>query len=103
MLKQIQAFAVSLLLLSVASGVALAAEGPGKRDPSGMPKGSFSASCTCQMSGGVDLICFCANLQAKMFQTTLDVRSCPAPNDIKNCDGKLTCTTGASAQCPEKK
>jgi hypothetical protein len=103
MWEQIQALALSLLLLAAVPGTALAAEGPGQRDPSGMPKGSFSASCTCQVSGGVTLICYCANLQAKMFQTTLDLRNCPAPNDIKNCDGKLTCTTGASAQCPEKK
>ena len=103
MWKRIQAFALGLVLLGAASAVALAAEGPGKRDSSGAPKGSFASSCTCQMSGGVQLICYCANLQAKMFQTTIDVRSCPAPNDIKNCDGTLTCTTGASAQCPEKK
>ena len=102
MWKQIQALALGLALLGGASAAALAAEMPTKQDRSGMPKGSYSGSCTCQLSGGVQLMCFCNNLQAKMFETTMDLRSCPAPKDIKNCDGQLTCTAGASAQCPGK-
>jgi hypothetical protein len=102
MWKQIQAVAVAFALLGMTSGAALAAESPSKRDPSGLPKGSFSTSCACQISGGVTLMCFCSNVQAKMFETTLDVRSCPAPKDIKNCDGRLTCTESAGAACPGK-
>ena len=102
MLKQIQALAVGLAVLGAVSGIAFAAEGPAKRDPSGLPKGSFSGSCACQISGGITLMCFCSNDQAKMFETTLDVRSCPAPKDIKNCDGHLTCTESAGAACPGK-
>lgn len=102
MWKQIQALGLAVVVLGAASGLALAAEGPSKRDPSGLPKGSYSGSCTCQMSGGITLMCFCSNVQAKMFETTLDLRNCPAPKDIKNCDGRLTCTEGASASCPAK-
>jgi hypothetical protein len=101
MWMRIQAFALGVAMLAVASGTALSAESPSKRDPSGLPKGSFVDSCTCQMSGGVTLICYCSNLQARMFQTTLDVRSCPAPKDIKNCDGRLTCTDGVNFACPQ--
>ncbi len=100
MWKQIQAVALGAVLLGVAAGTALAAESPKKQDSRGLPKGSYSGSCTCQMSGGVTLMCFCSNVQAKMFETTLDLRSCPAPKDIKNCDGRLTCTEGAGATCP---
>ena len=102
MSKRIQAFAVGLAMLAATTISALAAEGPKNRDPSGLPKGGYSSSCTCQLSGGITLMCFCANLQAKMFETTLDVRSCPAPKDIKNCDGRLTCTESAGAACPAK-
>ena len=102
MWKQIQSVAVAVAVLGAVTGMALAAEGPNRRDPSGMPKGSFTASCACQMSGGVTLMCFCSNVAAKMFETTLDVRSCVAPKDIKNCDGKLTCTAGVAAACPGK-
>lgn len=101
MWTQIQAFVLSVVVLAAASGAAVAAENPSKRDPSGLPKGSFADSCTCQVSGGITLICYCSNLQARMFQTTLDVRSCPAPKDIKNCDGRLTCTDGVNAACPQ--
>jgi hypothetical protein len=79
---------------------AFAAESPGKRDAGGMPKGSFAASCACQFSGGALLSCFCNNIQAKWIRSTMDVRQCAAPKDIKNCEGVLTCTDGASAQCP---
>ncbi len=82
---------------------ATAAESPQKRDAGGLPKGSYEGSCTCQISGGTTLICYCNNLQAKMFQTTMDVRNCPAPKDIKNCDGNLTCVTGQGAECPSGK
>lgn len=79
---------------------AFAAESPGKRDASGMPKGSFSASCACQFSGGALLSCFCNNIQAKWIRSSIDVRQCPGPKDIKNCEGVLTCTESANAQCP---
>lgn len=101
MWTRIQAFALSFAMLAGAAGGASAAEGQAKRDPSGLPKGSYAESCTCQISGGVTLMCYCSNLQARMFQTTLDVRSCPLPSDIKNCDGRLTCTDGAAASCPQ--
>ncbi len=102
MWKQIQSLVLSLALLGAASA-AFAAEMPQKsKNTSGLPKGSYSTSCTCQLSGGVQLLCFCNNLQAKMFETTMDLRTCAAPKDIKNCDGTLTCTQGASAQCPAK-
>lgn len=57
-----------------------------------LPKGSYQQSCQCQISGGIYLQCYCANLNARMFQTNLDVRTCPQPNEIKNCDGNLRCT-----------
>ena len=101
MWKQIQALALGLALLG--AGAAGAAEMPQKsQNTSGLPKGSYSTSCTCQLSGGVTLMCFCNNLQAKMFETTLDVRNCHQPKDIKNCNGQLTCTESAAAQCPGK-
>lgn len=56
-----------------------------------LPKGPYQQSCQCQISGGIYLQCFCANLNARMFQTNMDVRSCPAPKEIKNCDGTLRC------------
>ena len=90
----------TMAMLASLSAAGEAAESPGKRDASGMPKGSFSASCACQFSGGVELACFCANTNAKWFRTTMDVRSCPGPKDIKNCDGVLTCTAGSAAACP---
>jgi hypothetical protein len=55
------------------------------------PKGSYQQSCSCQISGGVTLMCYCANLQGRMFQTNMDVRQCPLPKDIKNCNGNLKC------------
>jgi hypothetical protein len=57
----------------------------------GLPKGSYQQSCQCQLSGGVTLLCFCNNLQGRMFQTTMDVRNCTLPKDIKNCNGNLKC------------
>ena len=56
-----------------------------------LPKGPYRDTCQCQISGGIFLQCFCANLNARMFQTNLDVRTCPAPKEIKNCDGNLRC------------
>ena len=56
-----------------------------------LPKGPYQQTCQCQISGGIYLQCFCANLNARMFQTNLDVRSCPAPKEIRNCDGNLRC------------
>jgi hypothetical protein len=56
-----------------------------------LPKGPYQSSCQCQISGGIFLQCFCANLNARMFQTNMDVRTCPAPKEIKNCDGTLRC------------
>jgi hypothetical protein len=40
------------------------------------------------------------NLHARWFRTAMDIRSCPAPKDIKNCEGVLTCTPGAASSCP---
>lgn len=57
-----------------------------------LPKGSYQQSCSCQFSGGIFLQCFCANLNAQMFQTNLDIRTCPQPKDIRNCNGSLKCT-----------
>ncbi len=57
-----------------------------------LPKGSYTQSCQCQISGGIFLQCFCSNLNARMFQTNLDVRTCPQPKDIRNCNGTLKCT-----------
>jgi hypothetical protein len=56
-----------------------------------LPKGSYQQSCQCELSGGVTLLCVCANLQGRYFNTTLDVRQCTLPKDIKNCNGNLTC------------
>ena len=56
-----------------------------------LPKGPYRDSCQCQFSGGIYLQCFCANLNARMFQTNMDVRTCLAPKEIKNCDGHLRC------------
>lgn len=56
-----------------------------------LPKGPYQSSCQCQFSGGMYLQCFCANLNARMFQTNLDVRTCPVPKEIRNCDGHLRC------------
>ncbi|HEX9465590.1 MAG TPA: hypothetical protein VGB82_23555 [Alphaproteobacteria bacterium] len=82
---------------------AFAAEMPNKKPEfGGQPKGSYSVSCTCAMSAGIDLMCYCNNLQAKMFRTSLDIRKCPLPKDIKNCNGALTCTESQSARCPEQ-
>lgn len=77
----------------------LAAETPGQQRPGGMPKGSYQQSCQCQLSGGMTLLCMCANINARYFQTTLDVRSCQPPKDIKNCDGRLKCVDGPAAEC----
>ncbi len=57
-----------------------------------LPKGSYQQSCSCQFSGGIYLQCYCANLNAQMFQTNLDIRNCPQPKDIRNCNGSLKCT-----------
>lgn len=63
----------------------------GRNADDGMPKGPYQQSCQCQISGGIFLQCFCANLNARMFQTNMDIRTCPAPKEIKNCDGTLRC------------
>jgi hypothetical protein len=57
-----------------------------------LPKGTYQQTCQCQISGGIYLQRYCANLNARMFQTNLDVRTCPQPKEIKNCDGNLRCT-----------
>lgn len=101
MTPRIVAVAAAVTLLASAT-LAAAAEPPGKRGAGGIPKGSYADSCACKFSGGVELACFCANLHAKWFRTVLDVRSCPAPKDIKNCEGVLTCAENAGAQCPAK-
>src|SRR5262249_26084846 len=59
--------------------------------PGDLPKGSYRDSCQCQISGGIYLQCYCANLNARMFQTNLDIRTCQAPKEIRNCDGHLRC------------
>ena len=101
MWKQIQALALGFALFCAAG--AMAAEMPQKsNNTSGLPKGSYSGSCTCQLSGGVTLMCFCNNVQAKMFETQLDIRNCHQPKDIKNCNGTLTCTETVAIQCPGK-
>lgn len=63
-----------------------------QRAGDGLPKGSYQQSCQCQLSGGLTLVCYCANINGRLFQTTMDVRSCQAPKDIRNCDGTLKCT-----------
>jgi hypothetical protein len=102
MWKRFQVLAAAVGLLAMTAAAGLAAEVPRGEGGTGIPKGSYSASCTCQLSGGMYLMCFCNNVEAKYFQTTMDLRSCPAPKDIKNCNGQLTCTEGASAACPGK-
>lgn len=69
----------------------------GREPADGMPKGSYRDSCQCQISGGVTLLCFCANINARMFQTQMDVRTCQPPKDIKNCDGRLKCVDTGGA------
>jgi hypothetical protein len=64
-----------------------------------LPKGSYQQSCTCRVSGGTTLLCFCNNVQGRMFETDLDLRSCPLPKDIKNCNGKLTCVDPKVGEC----
>lgn len=91
--------AIISLVVALAGPVG-AAESPSKRDARGLPTGSYSSSCTCQFSGGVELSCFCANLNAKWFRTAMDMRSCPAPKDVKNCEGNLTCTASGTTPCP---
>jgi hypothetical protein len=86
-------------LLALLAAPAGAAEPPGKRDARGWPLGSYSSSCACQVSGGVALSCYCANLHAKWFRTVMDMRSCPAPKDVKNCEGVLTCTASGTTPC----
>jgi hypothetical protein len=56
-----------------------------------LPKGSYQQSCQCEFSGGLTLMCLCQNPEGRYFQTTMDVRKCPLPKDIKNCKGNLTC------------
>ena len=65
----------------------------------GLPKGSYQQSCQCQLSGGITLLCFCQNINARMFQTTMDLRSCQPPKDIKNCDGRLKCVDTPASDC----
>ncbi len=92
------------IIFSVAAFLATpagAAESPGKRDARGLPVGAYSSSCACQFSGGVELSCYCANLHARWFRTVMDIRSCPAPKDIKNCEGVLTCTASGTTPCPQ--
>ncbi len=92
------------IIFSVAAFLATpagAAESPGKRDARGLPVGAYSTSCACQFSGGVELSCYCANLHARWFRTVMDIRSCPAPKDIKNCEGVLTCTASGTTPCPQ--
>jgi hypothetical protein len=97
----IRALLVASALVAALSAPAWPAETPGKRGAGGvLPKGSYSSSCACKFSGGVELACFCANLHAKWFRTVMDVRSCLAPADIKNCEGVLTCTESTAAICP---
>lgn len=99
----IKKLVVAIVVAVALATPAFAAEMPNKKPEfGGLPKGSYSVSCTCAMSGGANLMCYCNNVQAKMFRTTLDIRSCPLPKDIKNCDGLLTCTESAGARCPEK-
>lgn len=84
-------------------GAALLVATPAWAQASGkqsLPKGSYATSCTCTISGGIDLACFCANVNAKWFRTTMDMRTCQAPKDVKNCEGTLTCTPAAAAACP---
>jgi len=103
MWKQIQALAFALAVVAAPIGASLAAEMPQKSQSTvGLPKGSYSGSCTCQISGGVTLMCFCNNVQAKMFETMIDIRTCHQPKDIKNCNGTLTCTETVAIQCPAK-
>ena len=64
-----------------------------------LPRGSYQQSCTCQMSGGIRLMCFCNNLKGKMFETEMDVRNCPLPKDIRNCNGKLKCLEPKGGEC----
>ncbi len=64
-----------------------------------LPKGSYQQSCQCELSGGITLLCVCANLQGRYFQTTMDVRKCPLPKDIKNCNGNLTCAEPKADSC----
>jgi len=90
-----------LVIAAMAMSAAFAAETPRARAFGGIPKGSYSGSCTCALSGGIYLTCYCNNLQSKMFQTNMDLRTCLGPKDIKNCNGTLTCTESASASCPE--
>ena len=92
----------AFLVANLLGAAAYAAEMPNKATGFGAPpKGSYSTSCTCALSAGSDLLCYCNNLQAKMFRTSLDIRQCQKPKDIKNCNGNLTCTDSASMQCPE--
>ena len=67
--------------------------------PNALPKGSYTESCQCQMSGGVTLMCLCANIDGKTFPTTIDVRNCPLPKDIRNCNGYLKCTEPKTGSC----
>ncbi len=97
MRRIIRAVAAITLSLTFCCAPALADELPATRSVqlaqrgNGLPKGSYQQSCTCQVSGGTTLLCFCANLQGRMFETDIDLRSCPLPKDIKNCNGRLTC------------
>ncbi len=89
--------AIGLLALGL-STTAVTADEPGAlrsrllaQAVGNIPKGSYQQSCQCQISGGVTLMCFCANLNGRLFQTTLDVRNCTPPKDIRNCNGNLKC------------
>jgi hypothetical protein len=87
------AFAILVSAMPIASSLAESGLPPLlAQRATDLPKGSYQQSCQCQISGGIYLQCYCANLNARMFQTNLDVRTCPQPNEIKNCDGNLKCT-----------
>jgi hypothetical protein len=86
------ALAAAVLIPNLAS-----AEGQLLAQRNTLPKGSYQQSCTCQISGGMTLLCMCANPQGKYFQTDFDVRNCPSPKDIRNCLGKLICVDPKSA------
>ena len=84
------AVAIAVPTLSTAAESQASPQLAQQRAPA-LPKGSYQQSCSCQFSGGITLMCYCANLNGRMFQTNLDVRNCPQPNDIRNCNGQLKC------------
>ena len=104
LLRRLSFAAIGIALLAGAGGSALAAETPlmdrilQLAQAGNLPKGSYQQSCTCFFSGGVTLMCNCANPQGRMFQSNLDIRNCPPPKDIKNCSGNLSCV-GKGEEC----